>query len=110
MPLSTLLTADEAAELLRIGRRTFDAHVARGDIPYIAVGVGLKRTRKRFEPEDLARFRERQRRVECSPDPIPSRPRTVGQQSESIDFAAILRERRAEKRAAREKALKELEN
>ncbi len=28
MFLTDLLTADEAAKLLRIGRRTFDAHVA----------------------------------------------------------------------------------
>ena len=104
MLTSDLLTADEAAKLLRIGRRTFDAHVARGDIAYIAVGMGLKRTRKRFDPEELAQFRERQRRVECPPALAPSRPRTVGQQPKSIDFAAILRERRSEKRAAREEA------
>jgi hypothetical protein len=52
-------TADEADRLLRIGRHTFDAHVARGDIAYIAVGMGLKRLRKRFDPEDIKRFRDR---------------------------------------------------
>lgn len=102
MPLSTLLTADEAAEMLRIGRRTFDAHVARGDIPYIAVGMGLKRTRKRFEPEDLARFRERQRRLEY-PTTLADRTERAASPGEGIDFAALLRERRAEKRAARRK-------
>ncbi|MCJ2140265.1 helix-turn-helix domain-containing protein [Methylobacterium sp. E-066] len=35
MPAIDLLTADEAANLLRISRRTFDGHVARGDIAYI---------------------------------------------------------------------------
>jgi hypothetical protein len=65
MPEPNLLTAGEVAQMLRTGRRTFDGHVARGDIAYIAVGLGLKRVRKRFDPEDIARFRERQRRVEC---------------------------------------------
>lgn len=109
MLTSDLLTADEAAKLLRIGRRTFDAHVARGDIAYIAVGMGLKRTRKRFEPESLARFRERQRRVECPPALSRERGRAPAL-DESIDFAALLRERRAQKQAARQRALKEMEN
>lgn len=104
MPKPDLLTADEAAKLLRIGRRTFDAHVGRGDIAYIAVGMGLKRTRKRFDPEDLVRFRDRQRRVECPSDPTASRASASAPKSEGTDFAAILRERRAEKRATREKA------
>jgi hypothetical protein len=33
--------------------------------------MGLKRVRKRFDPEDIARFRNRQRRVEYQPDPMP---------------------------------------
>ncbi|MCJ2023126.1 helix-turn-helix domain-containing protein [Methylobacterium sp. J-067] len=104
MLTSNLFTANEAAKLLRVGRRAFDAHVARGDIAYIAVGMGLKRIRKRFDPEDLARFRERQRRVECPSDPSQSKARASASKSEGTDFAAILRERRAEKRATREKA------
>ncbi len=39
MPETDLLTADEAAKLLRIGHRTFDGHVARGYIAHIAVGL-----------------------------------------------------------------------
>jgi len=39
MPAIDPLAADEAANLLRISRRTFDGHVARGDIAYIAVGL-----------------------------------------------------------------------
>ncbi len=37
-------------------RRTFDGHVARGDIAYIAVGLGLQRLRKRFDPETSPDF------------------------------------------------------
>ncbi|WP_342167037.1 helix-turn-helix domain-containing protein [Methylobacterium sp. SD21] len=103
MLTSDLLTADEAAKLLRIGRRTFDAHVARGDIAYIAVGMGLKRTRKRFDPADLAQFREQQRRVECPPELSPKQARGHVSGSKSVDFAAILRERREERKADREK-------
>lgn len=99
---SDLLTADEAAKLLRIGRRTFDGHVARGDIAYIAVGLGEKRVRKRFDPEDIARFRERQRRVECPPKPTRSRRRAPAPPvPKVIDFKALLKDLRAEKRVAR---------
>ncbi|KAA0122848.1 DNA-binding protein [Methylobacterium sp. P1-11] len=95
---SDLLTADEAAKLLRIGRWTFDDHVARGDIAYIAVGLGEKRIRKRFDPEDIARFREQQRRVECPPQPTQGRRRAAKlPESEIIDFKALLAERRAKR-------------
>ncbi|MGE8131585.1 helix-turn-helix domain-containing protein [Methylobacterium sp. NPDC080182] len=104
MPEPDLLTADEAAKLLRIGRRTFDGHVARGDIAYIAVGLGLQRVRKRFDPEDIARFRERQRRVEGPPQVMPSRRSAKKVPGvEIIDFKALLEERRAERRARRQK-------
>ncbi|MEL6059462.1 hypothetical protein [Methylobacterium sp. DCY52] len=58
-PQAKKLLADEAAKLLRIGQRTFDGHVARGDIAYIAIGLGEKRIRKQFDPEDIAQFWER---------------------------------------------------
>ena len=107
MPEPDLLTADEAAKLLRIGRRTFDGHVARGDIAYIAVGLGLQRIRKRFDPEDIARFRERQKRVERPLEPTRNRRRgRAATEWEIVDFKAVLEERRAERRAAREAAQK----
>ncbi|MCJ2070521.1 helix-turn-helix domain-containing protein [Methylobacterium sp. J-030] len=97
-----LLTADEAAKLLRIGRRTFDGHVARGDIAYIAVGLGEKRVRKRFDPEDITQFRERQRRVECPPEPTRGRRRAPDVPvQEIIDFKALLQKRQAARRSAR---------
>ncbi|MEH3062360.1 MAG: helix-turn-helix domain-containing protein [Methylobacterium radiotolerans] len=96
-----LLTADEAAKLLRIGRRTFDGHVARGDIAYIVVGLGEKRIRKRFDPADIAWFREQQRRVESPPQVAPSRGRDRAAAVEIVDFRALLEQRRAERRAAR---------
>lgn len=105
MPEPDLLTADEAAKLLRIGRRTFDGHVARGDIAYIAVGLGLQRVRKRFDPEDIARFRESQRRVE-RPRELTRNRRHASAAAEwkIVDFKAVLEERRAERRADREAA------
>ena len=107
MTESDLLTADEAAKLLRIGRRTFDGHVARGDIAYIAVGLGLQRVRKRFDPADIDRFRERQRRAEASPQVMPSRRRSKKVHAiEIVDFKALLEERRAARRTAREAAQK----
>lgn len=105
MPETNLLTADEAAKLLRIGRRTFDGHVARGDIAYIAVGLGEKRIRKRFDPDDIVRFQRRQRRVEGPPQVTRSRRRTKEAPAvEIVNFKALLEERRVERRAARETA------
>ena len=102
-----LLTADEAAKLLRIGRRTFDGHVARGDIAYIAVGLGLQRVCKRFDPADIDRFRDRQRRAERPPELTRNRRRLQGPPAvQIVDFRALLEERRAERRAAREAAQK----
>lgn len=102
MPEPDLLTADEAANLLRIGRRTFEGHVARGDIAYIAVGLGEKRIRKRFDPEDIAQFRERQRRVECPPEATRGRRRPLAAPTpEIVDFDALLRDLRAKRRATR---------
>jgi hypothetical protein len=103
MPETDLLTADEAAKSLRISRRTFDGHVARGDIAYIAVGLGVKRIRKRFAPEDIDRFRDRQRRVEQPPGASRGDGRAVRvSENMTIDFKALLDERRAERRMARE--------
>ena len=105
---SNLLTADEAAKLLRIGRRTFDGHVARGDIAYMAVGLGRKRIRKRFDPEDIARFRERQKRVDRPPKPTRGRRRASEVPAqEIIDFSALLVDLRAQRRAARKTRLHE---
>lgn len=100
MPEPDLLTADEAAKQLRIGRRTFDVHVARGDIAFIAVGLGLQRIRKRFDPEDIARFREQQRRVDPPPR-VARRGRDRVAAVEIVDFRALLEQRCVERRAAR---------
>jgi hypothetical protein len=65
--------------------RTFDARVALGDIASIAVGMGLKRVRKRFDPEDIKRFRDRQRRVEYQPDPMLAGHVQWSTEGDSID-------------------------
>lgn len=102
MTESDLLTADEAAQRLRIGRRTFDGHVRRGDIHYIAVGLGEKRIRKRFDPADIDRFRDSQRRAECPSLSVPARTRTrMTSESMVVDFQGLLEQRRAERRNAR---------
>lgn len=99
---SDLLAADKAAKLLRVERRTFDGYVARGDIVYIAVGLGLKRVRKRCDPEDIARFREKQRRIERPPEPTRNRRRAPAAPARDvIDFKAMLMDLRAQRRAAR---------
>ena len=81
--------------------RTFDGHAARGDISYIAVGLCLTRVRKRFGREDIARFREKQRRVERPLEPPQSRRRAPATPTKAIDFKALSEERRDARRAAR---------
>jgi hypothetical protein len=96
---SDLLTSDESAQRLRMSRRTFDGHVANGDISYIVVGLGLKRSRKRFDPADLDRFQEKQRRTACRSTNVKARKRTPTVfRSEVVDFQALLEQRRAAKR------------
>lgn len=95
-----LLTPAEAAARLRISRRTLDGHVASGGLRYISVGLGLKRRRMRFDPADLDRFLEGQRRVECPPVAVPARRRPPA--TGTIDFQALLEERRAARRAEQE--------
>ncbi|KST56613.1 hypothetical protein AO398_10055 [Methylobacterium sp. GXS13] len=108
MPAIDLLTADEAANLLRISRRTSDNHVARGDIAYIAVGLGLKRVRRRFSPEDLVRFRDSQRRVDWPSEITTGRSRiSMSAKYEAIDFKALLKERRAARRVSRKSECEE---
>ncbi|WP_412758570.1 helix-turn-helix domain-containing protein [Methylobacterium radiotolerans] len=93
-----LLTLAEAAARLRISPRTLLGHVRVGRIPYVSVGLGLQRVRRRFDPTDLDRFLEEQRRVDCRAT-VPARRRLPG--VNGIDFAALLEERRAARRAER---------
>src|SRR5690349_19715936 len=94
-----LLSMDEAAAELGISVRTLFDHCRFGEITYIAVGRGLKRRRKMFDPEDLTRFRERQRRTECPSSDAPARrsSRTTSG-SEVVDFRALREQRRSAKR------------
>lgn len=89
MTESDLLTADEAAKLLRISHLLFDDHLARGDIAYIAVGRGEKLVRKRFDPEDIFRFRDRQRRLECPPEVTPGRSRAQAAPAEGASTSSL---------------------
>lgn len=60
-----LLTPKEACEELKIGMDTLLWHVEQGELLYVAVGKGKQRIRRRFDPEDIARFKELRRRREC---------------------------------------------
>ncbi|TFZ59352.1 DNA-binding protein [Methylorubrum sp. Q1] len=92
---------EQTAQYLGVSKRTLHSLVSNGLISYIAVGLGLKRRRKMFDPEDLARFRERQRRTECPSTSGPGRRRgPTTSSSEVVDFQAL----RAQRRAARQSA------
>lgn len=60
------------------------------------------RIRKRFDPEDIARFREQQKRIECPPEFTRGRRRVPEVPAqEIIDFKALLVKLRAARRSAR---------
>ncbi len=98
--MADLLTLNEAAASLGISPRTLQEHVRQGSISYIATGLGQVRRRKMFDPADLARFKERNRRTECPPSAVPSRARSLAASGvDVVDFKALLEQRRSERRS-----------
>jgi excisionase family DNA binding protein len=60
-----LLTIVETAELLGVCKRTVDRHIRNGDLPYIVMGSGRQRLRRKIHPKDLENFIETRRRFDC---------------------------------------------
>lgn len=50
------MTPADAAAFLCISVDTLNAIVARGDLPFVEVGAGDKRPRRRFDPADLEAY------------------------------------------------------
>jgi excisionase family DNA binding protein len=87
-----LLTMQEAAARLGCSTKTLKGHIAAGEIGYVALGHGTKRTRKMFAPADLDSFIANQRRKEspaCLSAATRARPTgTSTFRSEVIAFTA----------------------
>ena len=98
-----LLTAPEVAERLSISTRKLRDLVAAGDIAFIAIGTGVKRQLMRFEASEVDDFIRRQRRRSHRPAPRRAVVPLSQQSSGSVDFLAILEERKEDRRKMREK-------
>ncbi|MBC7279996.1 helix-turn-helix domain-containing protein [Hoeflea sp.] len=96
--MTPLLTPAKAAAFLSISVETLAAIVARGDLPYVEVGAGEKRTRRRFDPADLEAYvGERKCRSGNVRDKTHS-PTTS--RSGVTDIQEILAQRRAARQSA----------
>jgi excisionase family DNA binding protein len=73
MEAPSLWTMKQAAKFLGVSERTVRDHVRFGDLPYIAVGRGLSRPRKMFDPGDVRRFADSRRRITPQLQPPLSR-------------------------------------
>jgi len=101
--MDRLLTASEVSERLSISTRKLRELVAAGDIAFIAIGNGAKRQCMRFEASEVDDFIRRQRRQMHPPVKRHARISRARQSAGSVDFLAILEERKEERRKMREK-------
>ena len=62
-----LLTLAQVCECLGITSKTLLQHIRAGKLPYINVGFGDERKNRRFHPDDLAAFIDKQRTYEVLP-------------------------------------------
>src|SRR6188472_1945382 len=69
--MTPLYTLKEAAALLGMSPDTLRGYLDKGEISYIALGHGRRRIRRRFDIEDLERFKARQRRTDEWPSTSP---------------------------------------
>ncbi|MGL4297319.1 MAG: helix-turn-helix domain-containing protein [Aestuariivirga sp.] len=95
--MTVLISLDEAAARLGIGKTLLRAHVSHGTIRYVSVGAGSKRRRLMFTLSDLAEFIQERSRRELSACP-PSSPRarkpTPTTSSSTVVGFSALQERR----------------
>ena len=63
-----LLSLEETAKRLGVCKRTLDRHILHGYFPYIVMGSGRQRVRRKIHPKDLENFIETRRRFDCQLD------------------------------------------
>jgi excisionase family DNA binding protein len=91
--MPVLLTTQEAAELLHVHPRTIQRLVERGQLSAVHVGTAI-----RFDPADLADLTGRLKRRASGLTPSPAD--VVPRRAAGISFAARLRSKQDEHRAA----------
>ncbi|MGJ8570467.1 MAG: helix-turn-helix domain-containing protein [Hoeflea sp.] len=101
--MTPLLTPHTVAAFLAVSIDTLNAIVARGDLPFVEVGAGDKRPRRRFDPADIEAYvGERKCRSGNGRDKTHG-PMTS--QSGVTDIQEILAQRRSAKQNGRKPAL-----
>lgn len=96
-----LLRPSEAAELLAISDRQLRDLTAHGDLPFVGIGVGLKRETRRYRPDDIKAFIEARLKT-ATPQPT-SITRQRGIARAYPDIQEILRLRTEAKAIERQK-------
>ena len=99
-PPDGLRTPAEAARKLRCSIKTLNAHVAAGDLRYVSIGKGTKRTRKMFTDADLNEFITNQTRKDlpCLSDATRARRSgNTASKSEIVSFSEVQKKRRGAK-------------
>jgi excisionase family DNA binding protein len=84
-----LLSIEEAAKRWDVCKRTIDRHIRNGDLPYIVMGSGRQRLRRKIHPKDLENFIETRRRFDCQSTNQP-RVRFTPMISKSAKFGSAV--------------------
>lgn len=90
-----LLTPAQVAEELCISDRQLRKLTAKGDLPFIDVGIG-KRAAPRFDPSDVQAFKAERRRLLSPSSKDPARKRTATISGSKVtDIQELLLQRRS---------------
>jgi excisionase family DNA binding protein len=96
--MTPLLTPADAAAFLSVSVDTLNAIVARGDLPFVPIGAGDKRPRRRFDRADLEAY-VGERKCRSSSEPDKTHGPTTSD-STVTDIQEILVQRRSARRNA----------
>jgi hypothetical protein len=105
-PSPSLLGVGQAARKLDVSTTTFLGHVKDGDIPWISVGRGKIRMRRKFDPRDIENFKQ-SRKIIGEPGCRSTKGKDkIHTPSISSKGGGGLREIRDQRTAAKQNALK----
>jgi excisionase family DNA binding protein len=85
-----LLEISEAAAMLGVCERTVRRHIREGHLPYIAMGGGRIRLRKKIHPTDLSAFIASRRRFDACQSTSQPKARTMLTTSKSVAFGSAV--------------------
>jgi hypothetical protein len=96
------LPLQETAALLGMDAKTLRGHVEKGNIRFVAVGLGTLKLRREFRLADVLEFLERMSRRECPSTSVKTRRSTTStSSSEVVGFTALREKLIAERQRSR---------